>query len=40
MTDEDFSKIALLDLEIHWCLTMMDDPPDRIISVRKTGLLD
>lgn len=35
MTDEEFSKIALLDLEIHWCLTMQDDSPARILAVMR-----
>jgi len=35
MTDEEYSKIALLDLEVHWCLPNQDDHPDVIIRVLK-----
>jgi len=35
MTDEDFSKIAILDLEVHFCLTMQTDTPAKILRVLR-----
>lgn len=35
MTDEQLSKIAILDLEIHWCLTMQTDTPEKILGVLR-----
>eukprot|EP00041_Stephanoeca_diplocostata_P020367 m.453805 g.453805 ORF g.453805 m.453805 type:complete len:486 (-) comp21556_c0_seq3:110-1567(-) len=40
LTQDEISKIALLDLEIHWCLQQQQDSPATILKVLRNLLKD